>query len=91
MNITADRGGPFAREAAPARNWMRAAAPGIATRIPPDESSPLGRDAPAPATTHAHHAQHHARGRISRAALINLNAVAEVFIRQRLLKRFRGV
>ena len=43
MTITTDRGGPFAREAAPAPNWMRAAAPGIALRIRPDESSPIGR------------------------------------------------
>lgn len=41
MSTTADRGGPFARADGPARNWMRAAAPGIASRIPPGESSPI--------------------------------------------------
>jgi len=39
---TADRGGPFARAEGPARNWMRAAAPGIASRDPAGESSPIG-------------------------------------------------
>ncbi|MEO8507592.1 MAG: class GN sortase [Betaproteobacteria bacterium] len=33
MNIATDRGGPFAREPATARNWMRAAAPEIAFRF----------------------------------------------------------
>jgi sortase A len=42
MDYTADRGGPFARNEGPARNWMRAAAPGIAFRFSPDESSPIG-------------------------------------------------
>ena len=42
MTATADRGGPFVRERQAARNWMSAAAPGIATRIRPDESSPIG-------------------------------------------------
>jgi sortase A len=42
MNITADRGGPFVRSTGTARNWMRAAAPGIAFRFPSDESSPIG-------------------------------------------------
>jgi sortase A len=78
MSITAERGGPFAREPAPARNWMRAAAPGIGSRIPPDESSPLGRDAPESTTTHAHHAQHHAERRIARTAL--LATVALLFV-----------
>ena len=41
MDITADRGGPFVRTGT-ARNWMRAAAPGIAFRSPSDESSPIG-------------------------------------------------
>ena len=45
MNIAADRGGPFVRNEAPARNWMRAAAPGIAFRFPSDESSPIGSEA----------------------------------------------
>ena len=41
---TADRGGPFVRASGPARNWMRAAAPGIAFRcVPRHESSPIGR------------------------------------------------
>ncbi len=39
---TAERGGPFVREAGAARNWMRAAAPGIAFRLAADESSPVG-------------------------------------------------
>jgi sortase A len=42
MHITADRGGPFVRSTGTARNWMRAAAPGIAFRFPSDESSPIG-------------------------------------------------
>ena len=42
MTIAADRGGPFVRSEGPARNWMRAAAPGIAFRFPADESSPIG-------------------------------------------------
>lgn len=42
MTTTADRGGPFVRAGRPARNWMRAAAPGISTRVPADESSPIG-------------------------------------------------
>lgn len=42
MDYPADRGGPFARSDGQARNWMRAAAPGIAFRFPPDESSPIG-------------------------------------------------
>ena len=37
-----DRGGPFARNAGPARNWMHATAPGI-TRMTPGESSPIER------------------------------------------------
>jgi sortase A len=41
---TADRGGPFARANGAARNWMTAAAPGIARRSPSrGESSPIGR------------------------------------------------
>jgi sortase A len=39
---TTDRGGPFVRSDATARNWMRAAAPGIAFRCAPHESSPIG-------------------------------------------------
>jgi sortase A len=39
---SADRGGPFARAEGAASNWMRAAAPGIARRVPPGESSPIG-------------------------------------------------
>ena len=46
MNIAADRGGPFAREPATARNWMRAAAPGIAFRFSAGESSPIGGATP---------------------------------------------
>lgn len=43
---TADRGGPFVRASGPARNWMRAAAPGIAFKcVPRHESSPIGREA----------------------------------------------
>ena len=42
MDYAADRGGPFVRRDRQARNWMRAAAPGIAFRFPPDESSPIG-------------------------------------------------
>jgi sortase A len=39
----ADWGGPVVRQAPlPARNWMRAAAPGVAWRDLPDESSPIG-------------------------------------------------
>ena len=45
MSTAVDRGGPFARAAGPARNWMRAVVPGIAARIPPGESSPIGGDA----------------------------------------------
>ena len=43
MNGTADRGGPFVRSTGTARNWMRAAAPGIAFRFASDESSPIGQ------------------------------------------------
>jgi len=42
MNTAVDRGGPFISSAAPQRNWMRAAAPGIGFRFPADESSPIG-------------------------------------------------
>src|SRR4030095_1142733 len=49
MDYAADRGGPFVRNEGPARHWMRAAAPGIAFRFPPDESSPIGGRAPASA------------------------------------------
>jgi sortase A len=42
LNIAADRGGPFVRSEGPARNWMRAAAPGIAFRYSSNESSPIG-------------------------------------------------
>lgn len=42
MTTAVDRGGPFIRSEAPPRNWMRAAAPGIAVRLPADESSPIG-------------------------------------------------
>ena len=37
-----DVGGPFVNANGAAANWMRAAAPGIATRFPRDESSPIG-------------------------------------------------
>ena len=47
INDTADRGGPFVRASEPARNWMRAVAPGIARRFPADESSPIGGRSPA--------------------------------------------
>lgn len=39
-----DRGGPFVRERTPATNWLRATAPGIASRALPGESSPIGAD-----------------------------------------------
>jgi sortase A len=42
MDYAADRGGPFVRNEETARNWMRAAPPGIAFRFTPDESSPIG-------------------------------------------------
>lgn len=42
MNTAVDRGGPFVSSAAPQRNWMRAAAPGIGFRFPAEESSPIG-------------------------------------------------
>lgn len=45
LGSSADRGGPFARADGAAGNWMRAAAPGIARRIPPSESSPIGASA----------------------------------------------
>ena len=45
MTTTADRGGPFVPETDAGRNWMRAPAPGIAPRAPPNESSPIGGDA----------------------------------------------
>ena len=41
-SLAADRGGPFGRSGVPARNWMRAAPPGIAPRCRPVESSPIG-------------------------------------------------
>jgi sortase A len=44
-SIAADRGGSFGRNGAAPRNWMRAAAPGIATRCRAAESSPIGSDA----------------------------------------------
>jgi len=50
MSATTDGGGPFVRAKRPARNWMRAAAPGIAPRVPADESSPIGSGA-LPSTT----------------------------------------
>ena len=43
----AERGGPVVRETGQARNWMRAAAPGIAFRFGPDESSPVGGESTA--------------------------------------------
>jgi len=42
MNAAVDRGGPFVRDPGMARNWMRAAAPGIGFRFVPHESSPIG-------------------------------------------------
>jgi len=42
MQPTADRGGPFGPLDTGARNWMRAAPPGIAFRYPRAESSPVG-------------------------------------------------
>src|SRR4029078_5379334 len=40
----ADRGGPFVHANGSARNWMRAAPPGIGFRcLPRGESSPIGR------------------------------------------------
>jgi sortase A len=42
MNAAVDRGGPFVRDAGTARNWMRAAAPGIGFRFMRHESSPIG-------------------------------------------------
>jgi sortase A len=44
----ADRGGSFGRDGRGARNWMRAAAPGIAFRCSPAESSPIGSAVRAP-------------------------------------------
>jgi sortase A len=40
--LAADRAGSFGRSEATTRNWMRAAAPGIAHRCRPAESSPIG-------------------------------------------------
>lgn len=68
MHTTIDRGGPIAREAAPARNWMRAAAPGIFPRIPPDESSPIDR-AVARSSARRARAPRANPARIARAAL----------------------
>jgi sortase A len=42
MTTVVDRGGPFARNGEPSRNWMRAAAPGIGFRFGAGESSPIG-------------------------------------------------
>lgn len=42
MTTVVDRGGPFARNGEPSRNWMRAAAPGIGFRFHAGESSPIG-------------------------------------------------
>ena len=42
MRSGIDRGGPFVRERTPATNWLRATAPGIASRALPGESSPIG-------------------------------------------------
>lgn len=44
-HAAADGGGSFDRPGHEARNWMRAAAPGIAFRCRPVESSPIGSDA----------------------------------------------
>ena len=44
MRSSIDRGGPFVRERTPATNWLRATAPGIASRALPGESSPIGAD-----------------------------------------------
>lgn len=41
MHAAVDRGGPVVRKT-PARNWMRATAPGFALRFSADESSPIG-------------------------------------------------
>ncbi|MFO1395697.1 MAG: class GN sortase [Burkholderiales bacterium] len=46
MSHATDRGGPFVRQEAGPRNWMRASAPGIAFRFRPDESSPIGGASP---------------------------------------------
>jgi sortase A len=48
MNSAADRGGPFGPRAE-AGNWMHAAPPGIAFRLPRAESSPVGGDIAVPA------------------------------------------
>jgi sortase A len=53
MTIAADRGGPFVRDPRTARNWMRAAAPGIAYRFPADESSPIGGRPSSPSAARA--------------------------------------
>ena len=58
--IAAERGGSFGRCEPAARNWMRASAPGIATRFSPAESSPVGSDAVA---LHKHPARS-GRGRL---------------------------
>lgn len=42
MRSGIDRGGPFVRERTPATSWLRATAPGIASRALPGESSPIG-------------------------------------------------
>lgn len=70
MDRTADRGGPFVRATAPARNWMRAAAPGIAPRDDANESSPIGGagGAAAPAS--------HRRIRLKRVLTLGVAALA---------------
>ncbi len=65
MDAAAERGGPFGRGdttpgAAVPRNWMRAAAPGIAFRRHSAESSPVASGRAAWALTA------HDRGRVSR-------------------------
>ncbi len=53
MNTTAERGGPFVRASVQARNWMRAAPPGIGRRAATDESSPVGGGGPCTTVTPA--------------------------------------
>lgn len=48
MAITADRGGSFGSPATEVRNWMHASPPGIASRFPRTESSPVGGGAALP-------------------------------------------
>jgi hypothetical protein len=82
MQAAAERGGPFGHgDTAPApvvpRNWMRAAAPGIAFRRRSAESSPVGSSRAAwPRTAHD-------RGRVPRRMVARVLGLCVWLVRDR--------